>query len=384
MAASTAESGLGNALSLGTDSPLAGTPLQSAATSLFSSGTEATATAAKSSGKGVGKHYWTVTLTPPAGASAALKSFVKLAETAIQTAVDLLGRGTPELPPKVDDLLQPQIFESLGEGEASKEYRKAVDMVQKRQKSLLEVDDEVVQASLDVANGAADTLTAIKHIVNELKGKLKAVGSGKLKAAQEEALMWHISEAVEAVYKLVDAQATVNDAVAGGSKGSQGSGGQAGGAQGGGGGGLESLLPMLAMIPMGLASLAPPVMDALKKEQEKHEEQGKADQAGAPPGTPGAPPADPNAVGAPGAAPAAAPPGQPVANTGAPAQAQPADAKNAAGATALPNVKAPLQARRDRPASNTQQTGGQATDEQKEAEDGHEPGTLTVETGTVT
>ncbi|MFJ1461197.1 hypothetical protein [Nocardia sp. N2S4-5] len=354
MTASTAESGLGNPLSLltGQSATTGGAPQQFASLlggtpPILNTGE----TDVADEEKGVGEHYWPVELHRPGGASAGLKAVIQLAETAIQTAVDLLGRGTPVLPPKVDDLLKPAVYEDLGEGKASEEYTEAFDKVQKRQKALVGLDDEVVKAAIVVADGKDKTLAAIKNIVKALNAKLEAVGGGKLKAAQEQQLMTLIARAVEAVYKLVNAAAEVNDAVAGGSEGAA-----QGAAQAGGGGGdassLASLLPMLAMIPMGLMSLAPTVIDMAQKFNEKQQEQAAG----------GAPPADPNAApGAPDAALAAAPPGDPTAQPPE-GTAQPAGGpNNSTGAAVLP-AAGPLRARRDRPAGNNPAAPDKAED----------------------
>ncbi|WP_280256873.1 hypothetical protein [Nocardia wallacei] len=356
MTASTADSGLGNPLSFltGASNTVSGTgPAGSAQFASLLGGTppmlksvETTATDVTDSEYGVGKHYWTVKLHRPAGASAGLKAVIQLAETAIQTAVDLLGRGTPVLPPKVDDLLKPAVYEDLGEGKASEEYTEAFEKVQKRQKALVGLDDEVVKAAIVVADGKDKTLAAIKNIVKALNAKLEAVGGGKLKAAQEQQLMTLIARAVEAVYKLVNAAAEVNDEVAGGSEGAAQGASQAGGGAGGGdAGSLASLLPMLAMIPMGLISMAPAAIDMAQKFNEKQQEQA----AGGPP--PGDPNAAPGTTGAPDAALAAAPPGDPTAQPPAGAAPPAGTENNSTGAAVLPTT-GPLRARRDRPAGN--------------------------------
>ncbi|MBF6175647.1 hypothetical protein [Nocardia blacklockiae] len=372
MAASTAESGLGNPLSFLNASPAAGgaAPQQqqfaqllgvNGTPPLISDEAVAAASGKGTTEKGVGKHYWPVELHRPVGASAGLKAVIQLAETAIQTAVDLLGRGTPVPPPKVDDLLKPAVYEELGEGEAAEDYAEAFKKVQTRQKALVGLDDEVVKAAIVVAEGKDETLAAIKKIVAALNSKLDAVTAKKLKPAEEQALMKLISRAVEAVYKLVNAAADVNEAVAGGSEGAAAGAGQAGGGAAGGDGmgGLASLLPMLAMIPMGLMSAAPAVINAVQQHNEKQQEQAeKAAAAGAPGGPP---PADPNAApGAPNTALAAAPPGDPT----APGAAQPAGApapaageNHTTGAAVLPGG-VPLRPRRDRPAGNNPTADG--------------------------
>lgn len=182
-------------------------------------------------------HYWTVELTPPPGGSAGLKAFIEMAEEAIQTAVDLLGRGTPELPPNVDDLLRPVIYESIGDSLMKEQYQEALSEVQSRQTALLTYDTKVMKTSIVVAAGSDETLRAIKAIVAELQAKLKAAGSGKLKPAQEVALMKLTAQAIELVYDKVEAVYQLNNDMAGnGNQGSGGSGSGSGGGQSGAGG----------------------------------------------------------------------------------------------------------------------------------------------------
>ncbi|GAB2693945.1 hypothetical protein [Nocardia thraciensis] len=289
-------------------------------------------------------HYWEVPLEPPPGASAALQSFVKMADTAIQAAVNLLGRGVPVPPPPVDDLLKPVVIEALGKGQATEDYKEALAAVEAKQTSLLSFDSQVAQTAVQVASEKDETLRAIRQIVAELQSKLKAAGTGKLKPAQETKLMAQIAVAVESVYKKVEAVYESNQKWAGGNDdkggseqgGSQGGGAAGGGGAapgaGGGGGGIGQLLPMLAMmVPMGIMSLAPLGMQLLQQHQERQErerekaEQQKAEQALAT----GAPPADPNAAGV---VPAGAP--------GAPAPAAPATAAPPA-ASAVPAANTP-------------------------------------------
>ncbi|WP_067476884.1 hypothetical protein [Nocardia amamiensis] len=289
------------------------------------------------------KHFWLVDLHCPPGASEGLRAFIGLADTAIQTAVDLLGRGMTTPPPKVDDLLEPAFYEALGKGKADEAYRKTVDKVEARQLQLLQMDNKVIKSSVTVAAEQVQALRSIKNIVAELNAKLKAAGNAKLKPAQELPLLKAVAAAVEAVYDKVTAIADLNEEVANGGKGS--SGGQAGGGGGGGGapsggggggdGGLSSLLPMLMMPLMAAAPLVAQIPEMLQKaEEDRAEKAEKAEQKAAtppppgnqpapapatPPGDPNAPaPADPNATpaanasGDPNVVPAAAtmPPGQ--------------------------------------------------------------------------
>ncbi|MFI7667911.1 hypothetical protein [Nocardia sp. NPDC049526] len=278
-----------------------------------------TTTATTTSGKAKTGHYWTVELTPPAGASAGLKAFISMAEEAIQTAVDLLGRGTPELPPKVDDLLRPVIYESIGDSLMKEQYQQALAKVQSRQTALLTYDTKVMKTSIVVAAGSDETLRAIKEIVSELQAKMKAVGSGKLKPAQEVALMKLVAEAIDLVYDKVEAVYQLNNDMAGdGNSDSESSGssssGQSGssGSSGGGDGGLGQLVSMLGMLPMMAMPLVSQLPQLLKQQDKDKDKDKDAAEDGAQPGE-GQPPAA-AAGAAPGSpAPAAAPAGQPAA-----------------------------------------------------------------------
>ncbi|WP_040785507.1 hypothetical protein [Nocardia pneumoniae] len=283
------------------------------------------------------KHFWLVDLHCPPGASEGLRAFIALADTAIQTAVDLLGRGMTTPPPKVDDLLEPAFYETLGKGKADEEYRKTIDKVEARQLQLLQMDNKVTKSSVTVAAEQVQALRSIKNIVAELNAKLKAAGNAKLKPSQELPLLKAVAAAVEAVYDKVTAIADLNEEVANGGKGSgggQAGGGGGGGAPSGGGGGgdggLSSLLPMLMMPLMAAAPLVAQIPEMLQKaEEDKAEKAEKAEQnqkGGTPP-----PPGDPNAP-----APAAPPPADP--NAAAPAPAGDPNAAPAANASGDPNV----------------------------------------------
>ncbi len=337
MTASTADSGLDGF-----------SALPSAASSLFDSGSGnpfSTVTGDKSTG--VGAHYWQVRLDCPPGASAALRSFVGLAQTAIQTAVDLLGRGTPITPPDVSDLMRPVVYQDLGQSESTVGYHHALSQIQQRQTALLTLDNEVTQTSVVVAASQDQTLAAIEQLVGDLNDTLDSVGSAKLKAAQEQSLMWQIANVVEEIYKAVDSVSQQNQQIAGTAAGSGSSSGASTSNSGSGGGDMSGLM-QLAMIPMTLASsLAPTIMQIVQKQMNSHHD-GSAD-----PNNGGSNNGDPNKPGqtvaaGPAAAPnsAAATPG--TANVAAPASANGAAPASANGATPAPGTATPAANRRQR------------------------------------
>ncbi|MGQ4619693.1 hypothetical protein [Nocardia sp. R7R-8] len=329
------------------------------------------------------KHFWLVDLHCPPGASEGLRAFIALADTAIQTAVDLLGRGMSTPPPKVDDLLQPDFYKTLGKGKADEEYRKTIDKVEARQLKLLQMDDQVVKTSVTVAAEQVQALRSIKHIVADLKTKLEAAGTGKLKPAQELPLLEAVAAAMEAVYDKVTAIAELNDDMANGGKngggsgsstggptsGGNSSGGSGSGSGGGGDGGLSSLLPMLAMLPMAAMPLISQIPEMLHKAEADKAKKAEENPKNGAPGQPGqtppgnqpaaAPPqGDPSAQPA-GAQPATAPPGgvtaAPAANT-----APPAEPGGAPAPAASPGV---IPARRTRDGSAPDRPGSETTQE---------------------
>ncbi|MFI6361125.1 hypothetical protein ACIBG0_00100 [Nocardia sp. NPDC050630] len=329
----------------------------------------ATDTVTATSSKAKTGHYWTVELTPPPGASAGLKAFIAMAEEAIQTAVDLLGRGTPDLPPKVDDLLRPVIYESIGDSLMKKQYEEALAKVQSRQTALLTYDTKVMKTSIVVAAGSDETLRAIKEIVAELQTKLKAAGTGKLKPAREVAIMKLVAEAIDLVYEKVEAVYQLNNDMAGdgnngsGSSGSGGSGQSGSGSAGGGGsgdGGLGQLVSMLGMLPMMAMPLVAQLPQLLKqqdkdkdKDKDAAEDAAQTGQAQPPAAAPGAAP------GSPAPAPTAAP------SAGQPAPAAPAATASAStpgSATPVSNMS-PVSARANvRRAVNRNGTAATDTD----------------------
>ncbi|MGW5520352.1 hypothetical protein [Nocardia africana] len=327
---------------------------------------------------GIGKHYGKpIELDPPPGASPALASFVALAETAIQTTVDLLGRGITKPPPNVNDLLTTTVYQDLGKGEASDVYQQTLTKVRARQTYLLQMDAEVVKTSIKVKDGKDQTLASVMAEVNKLKDALKVdlrPLSKKLKAAKELTLMEQIADTLDSVCQKVSAVAEYNASMAGGGSSKNGSGqgtgtgsgsgsssgtGAAGGATqaaAGGDGGLGGLAQMLGplamMLPMGLMSLAPMVQQFIqsnaeqhrKEEERKEREAEKAQQNGTAPNAqaaPAAPAADPNAAPpAASAAPAATAP-QPGGVTADPAVITPPPADGTAPATVAPATTPP-------------------------------------------
>ncbi|WP_405498987.1 hypothetical protein [Nocardia sp. NBC_00511] len=246
-----------------------------------------------SSGYGVGQHYWTVPALPaPAAASTALKSFVALSDTAIQTAVDLLGRGLSQPPPQVSDLMSTVVVSNLGSGTATQAYQSTLDAVQTRAARLQDLDAQVLQVSMVCAANKDKTLAWMERTVGNLVGdlgtKAAAIGPRKPKPAEESTIMSEIAEAVDAVYERLASVAEDNAAMVGGSNtGSDGSGAggdpnstdpttqgtsgstTAGGSTGGGstsGGdsGIGSMLSSLAMLPVMAIPLVSEVAKLLK------------------------------------------------------------------------------------------------------------------------
>lgn len=286
-------------------------------------------------GDGTGQKYWGVKLVRPAGASGAVTAYIAMGEAAIQTAVDLLGRGMPTPPPKLDDLLTTVVHDNLGKGESTKLYQETLAKVQARQTSLLIMDKQVLDTSIVMAAEQDQTLRAIIDVVALLNTRLKAFGNGDLKPAQEAKILDHVAAAVEKVYDKVSAVAELSSRMAGsgnegGSDGKNTSGAPTGTgpAQGsapaapqgaapvagtGAGGGLASLLPMLAMLPMALMPLVSQLPELLDQEKDEEEDDDDSDEE-IPPGQPAPPPTDPTApptgATAPqGTQPAPAPPG---------------------------------------------------------------------------
>ncbi|WP_181063506.1 hypothetical protein [Nocardia nova] len=327
---------------------------------------------------GVGQHYGKpIELDPPPGASPALTSFVALAETAIQTTVDLLGRGITTPPPNVNDLLTTTVYQNLGKGEASDVYQQTLTKVRARQTYLLNMDAEVVKTSIKVKDGKDQTLAAVMADVNTLKDALEVdlrPLSKKLRAVKELTLMEQIADTLDSVCQKVSAVAEYNAAMAGGGNSKSGSGqgsgsgsgsdsgsgssngtatsggaAQAGAGGDGGLGGLAQMLgPLAMMLPMGLMSLAPMVQQFIQNNAEQHQreeerkerEAEKAQQNGTAPNAqaaPAAPAADPNAAPAAGAAPAATAP-QPGGVTADPAVITPPPANGTTPATVTPGT----------------------------------------------
>ncbi|NKY59824.1 hypothetical protein [Nocardia flavorosea] len=245
--------------------------------------------------------YWTVELVEPPGGSPGLLSYISMSEAAIQTAVDLLGRGMPQPPPKVDDLLTTVTQETLGKGEAEESYQTTLTAVQARQTSLLAMDNQVIDTSIVMAAEQDQTLRSIIGVVEHVNSVLASVGSADLKPAQEAKLMDLVGTAVEVVSAKVTAVSDLSSQMAGdsGEQGSGSGGSQTGGGNGNGAapaaGGLGSIMPMLAMLPMALMPLAQMLPELLNpEEKDKEDEEGQAEEE-TPPGEPAPAPTDPTA-----------------------------------------------------------------------------------------
>ncbi|MGY4098683.1 hypothetical protein ACW2Q0_03835 [Nocardia sp. R16R-3T] len=279
-------------------------------------------------------HYWTVELVRPPGARTGLKSFIALAEAEIQTAVDLLGRGLTDPPPNVDDLMKPVIYESLGQSMTADQYEAALTKVETKQTALLTMDKKVMKTAIVISAENDRTLRSIQSVVKDLNLKLTAVGSGKLKSAQEVALMKAIAAAVEDVYEKVTAVADANAEMAGdSSKSDSNSAGSSANSSGGdsGSGGLGSLVQgLMSMIPMAAMAVAPIAQELLKSHEDPNKDK-DAHAQGAQPQGGQAQAAAPDAAAAPGSATPAPAPGQPA--TTAPADPN-APASSAPGSTA--------------------------------------------------
>ncbi len=242
--------------------------------------------ATSDSSTGVGQHYWTVTLTPPSGASAALVQFVTMGQDAIQTAVDLLGRGMPDLPPVMDDLLTSVTYQDLGEGTANSDYQALLTEIENRQTSLLSSDNQVLQASITVSASGDVTLQYIESVVDQLQSEFNSI-TGTLSAAENQALMEQIGEAVDMVNARVTSVYETNQSIAGvsGSGGGTGSGTgsstgtysstgstyggttSSGSSSGDSGNSLMSLLEISTALAAPLIQLAPELLKDLKPNQ---------------------------------------------------------------------------------------------------------------------
>lgn len=281
--------------------------------------------------KGSEGKYWEVDLVRPPGASEALISYLAMAEAAIQTAVDLLGRGMPTPPPEVGDLLSKVTRETLGKGKAEEAYQDTLNKVDDKQTSLLIMDNQVIDTSIVMAAEQDRTLKTIIDIVERLNGVLTKVGSAKLKPPMEMQLLELTATAVDLVYDRVIAVSDLSSDMAGdggegaGGNGKPSTGGSAGGAAGGAGaaggmGGLGSMLPMLAMLPMSLMPLATQVLPELLDPEKEESEEGEESAAGEEAPEPIDPTAPPDGATAPNDHPA---PTGPNGNEQAPQEASP-------------------------------------------------------------
>ncbi|WP_067721545.1 hypothetical protein [Nocardia yamanashiensis] len=290
-------------------------------------------------GAGIGRHYGHVPdLICPPGASAGLRAFVEFANAAKNMAVDLLGRGAPIPPPRPAAALTPTVFTALGRGETDAAYRETLAVVQAKRAQLLEQDAEVLKVAIVVAEDKDGVLAKITEQVKAQNVSLQAVGSGKLNAGQETALMEQIARTVDDIVAKVHHVALRNQQMAGGGQGvpggnspvpgnnpapgGAGAAGNGGGGGSGDGGASNPLMPLMIM-----ASMLPNLLQQLDlggdRDEEKKEEEKKKHEKGAEqkasgsvpaPGEPGAPAATPETgTGQPAATTASVPSGQPAA-----------------------------------------------------------------------
>ncbi|MFE3028208.1 hypothetical protein [Nocardia tengchongensis] len=292
----------------------------------------------------IGGHYSTVPPLPcPPGALPALHALVATANTAIQTAVDLLGQRA-EPPPQVHDLMSTVTITNLGQNTATTQYQQALTAVTAEQRELLARDEQVVQVASVVAAANDNILAGILDLVGKMAEALQAAGTGQLTSTQEAPLMDEIARVVDAIYTAVSNAAQSNAQMAAGA--SDGSGGSsvgggdttAGGTPttdqatgSGAGGGLESAIAQIApmLLMAGVAAIGP--LTSLASEwikangtNNKHDDPKNPDGSPQAPGTPPQPgtptPATPEAPATsatPSAPPAVAtaPPASPGATT---------------------------------------------------------------------
>ncbi|MFD9992094.1 hypothetical protein ACFWXT_29740, partial [Bacillus cereus] len=267
----------------------------------------------------------------------ALHALVATANTAIQTAVDLLGQRA-EPPPQVHDLMSTVTITNLGQSTASTQYQRALTAVTAEQRDLLARDEQVVQVASVVAAANDSILAKILDLVGKMAEALQAAGTGQLTSTQEASLMNEIARVVDAIYTAVSNAAQSNAQMAAGA--SDGSGGSsvgggdttAGGTPttdqatgSGAGGGLESAIAQIApmLLMAGVAAIGP--LTSLASEwikangtNNKHDDPKNPDGSPQAPGTPTpATPEAPAASATPSAPPAVAtaPPASPGATT---------------------------------------------------------------------
>ncbi|MFE2961016.1 hypothetical protein [Nocardia tengchongensis] len=250
----------------------------------------------------------------PPGASAALKSFLGMCDTAIQTAVDLLGRELTEPPPTMDDLLTKVVYTTLGTGTSATGYEQTLTAVETRRSALLTLDGKVLEVASTLTDDKDQNLAYIKTVVEQLDTGLRSLGSAKLTSQTEYSVMNGIGDAVHAIYQRVSQAAAKNAEMAGAGQSDGDTGAQSGatgtpttaGSGAGSDGGLGSSLgSMLTNVPMLVAALLPTVITflegeknkAAKEEEKKKKEEEKAKKDDATKNAPGAPsPADPAAT----------------------------------------------------------------------------------------
>lgn len=254
-----------------------------------------------------GGERWQVPLDPPKGASAETIKYIATAKTAIQDAVDLLGRKAPSPLPTPGVLPRPMFESSLGRGDAAEGYNQTLTSINARRTSLVSLDYQVAETADVVAAGKDQTLRDIQKDVAELNSviratetALQAAGTRQVRAALETALMSEVANCVQKVYARVSALYERNDQIAGNSGQTQPPGQQAGTDAGGSGGGgadmLSSLLPILAMIPMAAIPLLSLLPDLLKQPDDDDTKKDKDSTSREHPESAQPPPEDPSAT----------------------------------------------------------------------------------------
>lgn len=217
-------------------------------------------------------------LYQPPGASVALKSFLGMCDTAIQTAVDLLGRELTEPPPTMDDLLTKVVYTTLGTGTAATGYEQTLTAVETRRRALLTLDAKVLEVASTLTDDKDQNLAYIKTVVEQLDTGLRSLGGAKLSSQTEYSVMYAIGDAVHTIYQRVSQAATKNAEMAGAGNSGGDTGRQsrttdttttAASGTGSDGGNGSSLMSMLTMIPMGIAALIPTIATLLEDEKKK-------------------------------------------------------------------------------------------------------------------
>ncbi|MFC9897830.1 hypothetical protein ACFVMC_29425 [Nocardia sp. NPDC127579] len=252
-----------------------------------------------SASSGTTGNYSLVKLDPPPGATPGLKAFIAMCEAAIQMFVDLLGRGVPELPPDVAELLQPIDYEDLLQGEsgqAAEDYRAALAEVEDLRTSLLDLDSQIIETSIVVVSEQDQTLRKIEQVVADIEDEFARYTASELTPDDELWLMEFLGEKLAEVCDLVATAADTNTDLSGATSISSIADGVSGAGGGsGGGGGIESLLSALMTLPMA----AMPLLELLPEGAEEEEpETGQAPAETPTPPTEPAAESEPAAAGA--------------------------------------------------------------------------------------